>query len=391
MSNNALELSDEDFLKQSPDSFIEEPSEPDTASEEVAEGDGPEVLTEEDVYSDDYEVEEDFSEAQEEPEAELEDTEVTDPEEDTLQEDEPESNSDETESLDTSNSDEPDTDGDTQENKEFDYKSAYEKVMAPFKANGTTMQVDNPDDVIRLMQMGANYQKKMQALKPNLKIIKMLDNNDLLDVAKINNLIDIASKDPAAITKLLKDSGIDPLDIDTSEDVNYQPKNHSVSDRDFELDTVLDNLRDTSKTFSKTIDVVANQWDAKSREIISDNPVIIEVIDEHMQSGVFDQVMTMLNKEKALGRLNGMPDVAAYKQIVDTMIEKGMLGQPAADSKSPKKPVSSDAKASKSAQQRKAKRKAAAPAKATKSQAKSEPTDDYLNLSDEEFMKQFGM
>jgi hypothetical protein len=396
MSTNALGLSDEDFLKQPVEAFADEEqtappaeAEPDIASSELDEGDGPESVIEEDVYSDAYEVEEDFSEAQEEPEAELEDTEVTDLEEDTFLEDEPASDSDEPESLDTSDTDQPETDGDTQENNEFDYKSAYEKVMAPFKANGVMMQVDNPDDAVRLMQMGANYQKKMQALKPNLKIIKMLDKNGLLDTNTIGNLIDLANRSPAAIAKLVKDSGIDPLDIDTSGDSTYQPGNYEISDKEFELDQVLENLKENSNNYSKTIDVVGNQWDSESRKIVTDNPVILEVIDDHLTTGVFDQVMTVMSREKALGKLNGMPDVVAYKQIVDSMTQQGLLVNPAAPPAT-QKPVSSDAKASKSAKQRQAKRKAAAPAKATGTQTKQNSDAAYLGLSDEEFMKQFG-
>jgi hypothetical protein len=395
MSTNALGLSDEDFLKQPVEAFDSEPEtvesdvEQNIDSEDLPEGDGPEVVSEEDVFSDDYEVEEDFSEAQEEPEAELDDTEVTDLEEDTFLEDEPESESDEPESLDTSDTDQPETDGDTQENNEFDYKSAYEKVMAPFKANGVMMQVDNPDDAVRLMQMGANYQKKMQALKPNLKIVKMLDKNGLLDANKISNLIDLANRSPAAIAKLIKDSGIDPLDIDTSGDSTYQPGNYEISDKEFELDQVLENLRETSSNYNKTVDVVGNQWDSESRKIVTDNPVILEVIDDHVATGVFDQVMTVLSREKALGKLNNVPDVVAYKQIVDSMTQQGLLVNPAAPP-AKQKPVSSDAKASKSAKQRQAKRKAAAPTKATSSQAKPGSDAAYLGLSDEEFMKQFG-
>ena len=48
-----------------------------------------------------------------------------------------------------------------------DYESLYKQMMAPFKANGKEFAPSSPDEVIRLAQMGANYTKKMQALKPN--------------------------------------------------------------------------------------------------------------------------------------------------------------------------------------------------------------------------------
>jgi len=150
---------------------------------------------------------------------------------------------------------------------DVNYKQEYEKLLAPFKANGRQIQVDNVDDAITLMRMGANYNKKMAALKPNLKLIKMLEHNDLLDETKLSYLIDASKHDPGAITKLLKDANMDPLEIDT-ETSEYQPKDHQVNDSQFELDQILDDIKDND-SFPKTIDAISNQWDAKSKEISS--------------------------------------------------------------------------------------------------------------------------
>lgn len=43
-----------------------------------------------------------------------------------------------------------------------DYKAGYEQIMALTKANGKTMQVKSVEEAIQLMQMGANYTRKMQ-------------------------------------------------------------------------------------------------------------------------------------------------------------------------------------------------------------------------------------
>ena len=51
----------------------------------------------------------------------------------------------------------------------------YKRILQPFKANGTEVQVRSVDEAIQLMQMGANYTKKMQALQPNLKVLKTLE------------------------------------------------------------------------------------------------------------------------------------------------------------------------------------------------------------------------
>src|SRR5574344_1636015 len=45
-----------------------------------------------------------------------------------------------------------------------DYKAFHDQVMAPFQANGKTIQLRSVDEAIQLMQQGANYTRKMQAI-----------------------------------------------------------------------------------------------------------------------------------------------------------------------------------------------------------------------------------
>tara|TARA_R110000765_G_scaffold425254_1_gene537841 strand:- start:871 stop:2007 length:1137 start_codon:yes stop_codon:yes gene_type:complete len=369
----ALSLSDEEFMKQPPPDFdqVEELAANDTESTDEPVED---VASQED------------SEAQEETVAEAEEEVLGQPDGDTRTEPEPFSEGEYTESLDTSSDDSTDTEDDSPETTEFDYESAYKKVTQPFKANGAEMKVTNPDDIVSLMQMGANYQKKMATLKPNLKIVKMLENADLLDESKLNNLIDLSKKDPKAVAKLIEESGIDPLDIDTEAKSNYQPTDYSVTDKEYNLDQVLDEIKDTD-TFGRTIDVLTKEWDTNSKSAISDNPEIISVINTHMGNGVFDKVNEVLQQEKVLGKLAGMSDVEAYRQIAEHMASKGLLVQ--TDNKAESSPVSSETEDNSQANaDRKKKRKAVAPVKQAKSQTQKED-NDFLGLSDEEFMKKF--
>ena len=380
--DTALGLSDAEFLEQDPAKFLSDDSSTDT--EDAA---NPEIDPADETADDiDPEAEaEGNSKAQEQTDATSNEEEVSQPDGDTQTEHEPSDDSDATESLDTSNKDSTDTKGDTQDTKEFDYESAYKKVSEPFKANGVDMQVKDPNDMIKLMQMGANYQKKMAQMKPNLKMIKMLENNGLLDEAKLSNLIDISKKDPKAVAKLIKESGIDPLDIDTDSNVDYKPTDYSVTDKEYNLDRVLDEIKDT-ETFSKTIDVLTKQWDDPSKTAISDNPDIIGIINTHMSNGVFDKVNTLMQQEKTLGNLKGVSDVEAYKQVAEYMYDQGLLRTETGSSPQGTSKVSSETDKSQANAERDKKRKAVAPVKQTTTK-KAPAEKDFLGLSDEEFMK----
>ena len=270
--------------------------------------------------------------------------------------------------------------------EETDYKAEYQKILAPFSANGKQMQVESAEEAITLMQMGANYNKKMAALKPNLKLLKLLENNGLLSEEKLSFLIDLDKKNPDAITKLVKDSGLDPLEMDVSKS-DYKPNTYTVHDREVELDSVLSDIQDTP-TYSKTISVVGTKWDGESKKIIVENPQLIKVINDHMANGVFDLISNEVDRQRALNRLNGVSDIEAYRLVGEEMHNRGALkpaSQPA--QKAPgtvREPVPAKPKVEN--QDTRSKKLAASTPKAA-APVKNDLDFNPLALSDEDFAK----
>ncbi len=201
----------------------------------------------------------------------------------------------------------------------------------------------------------------------------------------MHNLIDLSKKDPKAIAKLVKESDVDPLDIDKDAPTDYQPTNYTVSDKEYDLDQVLDEIKDTD-TFNRTINVMTKEWDNQSKTTISENPEIISIVNTHMSNGVFDKVNAMMQQEKTLGKLEGIPDVEAYRQVAEHMNKNNMFKQPEPAGKS-KVSSKTDEKAE---ADRNKKRKAVAPVKQTTTQ-KASTDEDFLGLSDEEFMKKYAV
>ena len=210
----------------------------------------------------------------------------------------------------------------TTEESTIDFKSEYERLLAPFKANGRDIKVNSVDEAVTLMQMGANYNKKMAALKPNLKLMKLLERAELLSEEKISFLIDLNRKDPAAINKLVKDSGIDPLDLSAEKASAYKQSTYTVDDREIELDTVLDDIQGTP-SYNRTLEIVSTKWDAASKGVIAGNPGILKVINDHVQSGIYDKINKVIESERMFGRLVGVSDIEAYRQVGDQLHARG--------------------------------------------------------------------
>ena len=378
--DNVLGLSDDEFLKKNQEEL--------SATEDSQESTDT-VTTEGDIADDTISNESDNATGDNQ---EIVEEDTPEEELDTLSEDtqanaQPFVEDTNSESVDAdSNEEDTDTPEDTpQETDTFDYENAYNQVTAPFKANGATMQVTSPEDIVRLMQMGAGAQKQMAKLKPNLKLIKMLENNNLLDERRLNNLIDLSKNDSKAIAKLVKDSGVDPDDIDIENASTYQPNNYTVTDSEYELDQVLDSIKHTD-TFDKTIDLLTSEWDDKSKTFVSENPNVIKVINDHMLNGVYDKVNAVMQQDKALGKLSGVSDVDAYKQIIDMLAKNGELVDG-----NQQVPVQSNVTdiGDAGSVKRKQNRKAAAPTKQTNTSNNSKQDVSYLTLSDDEFMAKY--
>lgn len=297
-----------------------------------------------------------------------------------------------TESVDDSADDENVEDS-SEETEAADSDAQLKKLLAPFRANGREMQVKNVDEAIQLMQMGANYNKKMAGLKPSLRMMKMLDKNGLLNEEKLNFLIDLNSRNPQAIGKLLQDSKIDPMELDLSADQNYNPKNHRVDDSEMALDDVVSEIAD-SEHYDQTIDLVTKSWDENSRQVIADTPQLLKVINDHMASGVYDIISEQVDRAKMLGQFSGVPDIDAYRQVGDALNAEGKFdhlfqantqeqGQQAATEQEQPSPVKADDSNTR------ARKRAARPSKASKPSTAAAQDYNPLAASDEEFEKQF--
>lgn len=280
---------------------------------------------------------------------------------------------------------------------QIDYKTEYNRIMAPFKANGRQFHLNSPDEAIRLMQMGANYNKKMQGLKPALKVVKMLESNNLLDTDKISFLIDLEKKNPQAIQKLLHESQIDPMDIDTTSEPAYQPGNYAVSDQEMAFHDALGDVTSTP-TGKDTVSLINSQWDQPSKEAIYQDPNILRIINDQRANGIYDAITAEMDRQMMLGMLDaGTPFIMAYKQVGDTLHNAGKLvptGSTAQDNpgsenqgqEEPSNPVVVDTR---TAPRRKPvtnsdKARAAAPARSAPKTAPNSPNP--LTMTDDEIM-----
>lgn len=271
-------------------------------------------------------------------------------------------------------------------------KTFFEKVTGKFNANGREFQITDPDDVVSLMQKGLNYNQKMAAIKPSMKLVKALQDNGIESVEDLGFLLDLKAKKPEAIAKLVQESGIDTYDLNEEKAAAYQPSVPEVSDEVINFEMTAKAL-EGNPSFGRVVQELGAFDDTTKQEIFK-NPGLLNVLTEHVGLGYYDQIMNRLQYEQAVGRMQGVPFLQAYDTIGKAMFG-AQQAQPAPTNvqtqqiptqvinptpvpvASTPKPVNNTA------------RKAAAgsPGTATTSQKLNLTPDDIWNLSEEEFKK----
>ena len=275
---------------------------------------------------------------------------------------------------------------------DFDYKAGYERLMAPFKANGKMITPQSPEEAISLMQMGANYTRKMQALQPYRKVMLMLENNGLMDEDKLSYLIDLDKKNPEAIRKLLKDSGTDPLDINMDEEINYQKGNHRVSDTEAAFATELDDLKSTPEG-QATLGVISQTWDEASKNALFENRGLLQTIQSQRENGIYDIITNEINRLQMLGQIPaGTPFIQAYNYVGDALAKQGAFNHLAGKPVEPKPEVTAQraAVATRVVKPKPTVTHSEQASAASPSRAAPKKVERFINplaLSDEEFAK----
>lgn len=282
------------------------------------------------------------------------------------------------------------------------YEQFYKQVMAPIKANGKLIKLNSANDVISLIQQGANYTKKMQSIAPYRKQLKLLEDNELLDDEKLRFLIDVAKHDKDAIRKLLSDAKIDASELSNDEElddegnpkpVQYYPKTPIVSDQEVAWSEAWKELLEQEKLDNVDTHSVIMNMDSISQKQVYENPQILGLMHMTQACGAYDKIVAEMDRLKTLGYIkDNAPFLSTFIEVKNLMLQHGLLNEEVRKlnggnlpQEVGRGPVSSIKKNTTVANDKKA--KAAAPSRSTGKSTK--PFLNPLNMSDEEFLKHY--
>jgi len=298
--------------------------------------------------------------------------------------DEPEENSDE--SLDevdggeeeTSTEDNGQLDGDPT-SEEDDTKSEPTETLElkPLKMDGKEIPVKSLEELYALASAGGKFTQKMQAISKYKKAYMIMDKQGLSD-EDISLLAEAKSGNKDAIATLIKQAGIDPLELDDGPSENYRPGALVPSDVAVQIEEVQREIS-ADPEYAVTSNIVNNVLDERSQDMLVQNPNLIRGIHEDIKSGAFQYVMAEAEKLKLMDGAR-RPDFEYYLIAARSNDDQGIQepGQPAPEPQQVQTQTQTKPAVSK------AKRRAAGSSN-TKTPPKSGPIN-WDELSDEELM-----
>lgn len=210
-----------------------------------------------------------------------------------------------------------------EENREPEINPVEKEALAPLKANGRLYNLSSIDELRQLAQKGIGFTQKAQKLAQYNKYIKLLEENNLLDTNKLSFAVDLFKKDPKAISKLLRDTGIDPLEINPEDADNYKPIDYAGSEEKQALDNAIAQIQefpDGQEFISDFARRILN--DKNAQEEVLKAPHIISQLYETKRIGLYDQVIAELDKQIALNPYYvNIPFLQAFSDIAGRIIQ----------------------------------------------------------------------
>lgn len=201
------------------------------------------------------------------------------------------------------------------------------QVTSEFTANGRQVRVEKPEDIVRLMQMGMNYNKKMEAIKPNMGLIKTLKEHGLDNPETLQFLIDLKKHDKTAIAKLLKDAEVDTYDLPDLEETPYTSQTAIISNQQAEFENVLADLNQLPKGTDLIQSLGRSEtWDDDSLEFFRTQPEALYHLYNDKNSGLYDEVLKVIDLDKSMGRIPNewlqKPFVELYEFVASSLSQQ---------------------------------------------------------------------
>lgn len=279
----------------------------------------------------------------------------------------------------------------SQEEEEIDYKAFYDEVTAPIRADGRDFTIKSSEDLRNLVSKGLDYTQKTQQIAPYRKTLAFLRDNNALDDTKLSYMVDLINKDEKAVKQLIremtaepKEEGkqklefydLDPEQEEESQRYHFQNKN-TITDEQLNFRETFDEVN-ASEGGNAFLNKINQKFDSSSLDYLYQNPHAIKLLYQADRAGQFDQIMDKMQYNDMIH-----PENVQRENTITRFMKTGQ-------SMPELFPQNQQPTQQQVVQQRQQQNRVKSASIPRASGAKSRTFVDPLDMSDEEFKKQFG-
>jgi|688.fasta_scaffold20787_5 hypothetical protein len=361
---------------------------------------GPVGDTTEEYEEDEEAVEDDFDDSEEDLEQPEEDSDDNSDEEET--EDDVEEDSEEDDEETDGGPEDTDTEQskDTKDAVKTETQPVVEPAQRTVKAGGEVFQFSDAEMLEQFPAVFAkalDYTQKTQALKKYRPMLDAME-QEKITPEQMNFAIDLLKGNKEAIAKLIKDVGVDTLELEVENEVKYVPQNYGRSNVELDIQEVTAEISKDPE-YEVTHTVLTKEWDDESWTEMTKNPNLIRLLHTDIKSGTYQRLSPIAKKirmqeEMKYGR-SMRSDLDYYKaavvQYTQEQEKAAMRAQTVAVQEAKDKKIADVVKSTEKREVTKAvagKRRAAAPTKSNAGTRKSiDYLDEALKMSDDDYVK----
>lgn len=187
-------------------------------------------------------------------------------------------------------------------------QSVYQVKAYGQKYNFTT------EELLKLAPKALHYTKKLQKIAPYRRTISAMEENGISE-DDVNQFIEMKKGNRTAIANFLSKANVDAYDLtnyDEQESAKYAPLKYGREQN--ELTRVIEDVQE--HPMSDQLQRYLVTLDQESKNRISANPSVLEVLISNMENGYFDQIAPEANKRAFLDG-NRKPMIEYYAEACE--------------------------------------------------------------------------
>lgn len=302
-------------------------------------------------------------------------------------------------------SDKLDSKNESMENYEK-YKSFYDKLTSSsIELGGVELKgLDDADAILATQKSSFENSRKLDEFKEMKPIMKTLKENGLTDdPERLAMVVEALNGNAEAIKMMVKNSNIDPfeLDFENIDASKVDSSKYTQSDFELKFEEFVDKA-DSQGVQDVLISNVIQRWDNDSLARLADTPSSGVNIINHLKSGAFEDVQKeMINLERSdrTGEFKQLSDFDKYAEASNVLADRytreaeasKVIADTTPESTTSTTPVATSKKEEKEdetiIEDRVEKAKKASDATSAVDKSTSKKDVEYSDLNNEDFMK----